>query len=118
MTNREEKNCILSDFLRIISHISDNEYQKRIWILNKGPECQAFDDAVCDFFDLGECIFEDYVGYKITHKQQQILNQFRNEFEKFSDDHDFPEEFIDTPEWAKIMDMAKEVLKAFDYKKN
>jgi hypothetical protein len=28
-----------------------------------------------------------------------------------------PQLFIDTPEWGKIMEMAKEVLKAFNFHK-
>jgi hypothetical protein len=43
--------------------------------------------------------------------------ELRDEFRIFADENDFPEEFIDTPEWAIIMDMAKDVLKAFNYSK-
>ena len=32
--------------------------------------------------------------------------------------NDFPEEFIETLEWERIMHLAKEVLKAFGYQKN
>jgi hypothetical protein len=37
-------------------------------------------------------------------------------FEAFSDGHNWPAEFIDTPEWTKITEKAKEVLKAFHWK--
>ncbi len=41
----------------------------------------------------------------------------RDEFRIFADKNEFPEEFIDTPEWANIVNLAKEVLKAFNYPK-
>jgi hypothetical protein len=117
MTNNEDKNYTLNEFLRHLSHIQDTEYQKRIWIRNEGPECQGFDDAVCDFFDIGDPILDDYQNYGITDKQYKVLKKLHDEFRKFSDDNDFPEEFIDTPEWAKIMELAKDVLRAFNYSK-
>ncbi|MEX0962373.1 MAG: hypothetical protein WDZ28_05925 [Simkaniaceae bacterium] len=46
-----------------------------------------------------------------------MIGKFRKECKVFSDKNDFPEEFIDTPEWERIVHLAKNVLKAFDYKK-
>lgn len=110
---------ILNSFLENLNGISDKLYQKRIWIEAKGPEVHSFDNAVCDFFDLGEYIFDNYEGYNITEKQQKILDKFRKEFESSIDgDRPYlPEEFIDTLEWEQIINLAKDVLKAFDYKK-
>ena|SRR3990167_6944741 len=106
---------ILDSFLENLSGISNKEYQKRIWIEGRGPECDDFTETVCDFFDLGEYIFNNYKDYNITDSQQELLERFRKEFRAFSDKNDFPEEFIDTPEWERIMNLAKEVLKAFNY---
>jgi hypothetical protein len=114
----EEMKSILTEFLRIISHIQDLEYQTRVWIRREGPECQAFDDAVCDFFDIGDSVLDAYKDYGITDSQHDLLMRFRNEYEAFSDENTWPENFIDTPEWAKIMEMAKEILEAFHYQKD
>ena len=116
----EDKKYILNKHLRNISGIGDKEYQKKVWIRGEGPEVDDFDETVCYFFDNGDHILENYQDYKITESQYNILKNFRDEFESFNDgDHRpyLPEEFIDTPEWEKIMNMAKEVLKAFDYQK-
>ena len=116
----EDKKYILNQHLRNISGIGDKEYQKKVWIRGEGPEVDDFDETVCYFFDNGDHILENYQDYKITESQYNILKNFRDEFESFNDgDHRpyLPEEFIDTPEWEKIMNMAKEVLKAFDYQK-
>ena len=109
---------ILEEFLCNLYIISNKSYQKRVWIEAKGPEVHSFDNAVCDFFDLGEYIFDNYKGYQITEQQQKLLDKCRKEFKAFSEKNDFPEEFIETPEWEGIMNLAKEVLKAFNYQKN
>jgi hypothetical protein len=53
----------------------------------------------------------------LTDHQYHILKHFRDQFRIFSDENDWPPDFIDTPEWAKIMELAKDVLKAFNYQK-
>src|ERR1700730_3942979 len=101
---------IMATFLRILDTISNKEYQKRAWIRGEGPD---FDETVCHFFDDGEPIFEDYRAYGISEDQYRLLIKFRDAFEAFSDEYDLPLEFINTPEWEKIMKMAKEMLKEF-----
>ena len=113
----EDKEYTLNEFLRHLSHIQDKEYQKRVWIRNEGPECQAFDDAVCDFFDIGDPILDDYKSFGITEFQYSLLKNFRRQFREFSEVHDFPAEFIDTSEWEEIIFLDKEVLSSFNYRK-
>ena len=116
--SKEQMRHALNEYLRSISSIADLEYQERVWINNQGPECQAYDDAVCDFFDIGDPILDEYQNFGISKSQYQILKQFRDQFEAFADADDrpyLPEEFIDTPEWDEITKMAKEVLQAFHY---
>ena len=107
---------ILNGFIRIFTRIYNKEYQKRVWIEGKGPECDDFDDTVCDFFGISDSIIENYKVFGITDKQRQLLIAFSKKFRIFSDEHDWPQEFIDTPEWTRITEMAKEVLKAFHWK--
>src|SRR5579871_2566870 len=110
--NRKE---VVRGFLQNIYCISNKEYQKRIWIEGAGPECHSFDEAVNDFFGDGDPILENYQDYGLTKVQFELLQKFRDEFNIFQKRNHFPEEFIDSPEWAKIMDSAKEVLKVFNY---
>lgn len=118
MLTEEDRKYILNEHLRNIHHISDKEYQKRVWIQGKGPECDDFDETCCHFFDDGDPILENYKDFGITEAQYKVLRKFRDAFRTFSDENNWPPEFIDTPEWAKIMSLAKEVLKAFNYRKN
>lgn len=112
--NRQQ---ILAFFLRIISHISDIEYQERVWIRGEGPEVDDFDETVCHFFDDGDPILKNYKDYGITDAQYHLLITFRTAFETFIDSPKpyLPEDFINTAEWRKIIEMAKEVLEAFNY---
>lgn len=115
----EDKKYILNEFLRNISHISDKEYQKRVWIQGKGPEVDDFDETCCHFFDDGDPILKKHTEYNIKKNQYHLLMKLRNSFSSFVDGPRpyLPEEFIDTPEWEKIMELAGEVLKAFNYQK-
>lgn len=115
--NNNVKKQILNEFLKNLFIVSDKDYQKRVWIDGRGPEVHSFDEAVCDFFDLGEYIFAHPQSYNLTDEQFSLLTKFRKRFQDFSNDNDFPEEFINTPEWNEITQMAKEVLKAFHYQK-
>ena len=110
-----DRKQVLKNFLENLHRISNKDYQERIWINGLGPDCHDFDEAVCDFFDDGNLILKDYSDFELTPDQYQILKHFRDKFRIFADANDLPEEFIDTPEWAKIMSMAKDVLKVFGY---
>jgi hypothetical protein len=116
LTN-EAKKDILNFVLELVTDISDKEYQKRVWIRGEGPECIDFTETCCHFLHEGDGVLEKNKDFGITDDQYQQLKEFRDSFRAFSDENDFPEEFIDSPEWAKIMDMAKDVLKAFNYQK-
>jgi len=112
--NNMDRKKVMESLVRMIDHISDKEYQRRAWI--KGEEAD-FDEAVCLFFCGSDSILESYKDYGLTESQYHILKKFSDEFRIFSDENDWPPEFIDTPEWERITEMAKETLKAFNYKK-
>ena len=112
---------ILNNFFDTIFEISSLEFQLRIWVQGKGPECSSFEEAICHFFDDGDPILKKYKDYGITKKQYKLLCKLRNLIEAFLDT--VPEivheetEILPNPEWHKIQKMAKEVLEAFNYKK-
>jgi hypothetical protein len=116
MLTNEEKKHILKEHLRIVEHISDKDYQRRIWINGEGPECDDLDETCCHFFDDGESIMENYRDFSITDDQYAILKEFGNRFYNFTRHNGWPPEFINTDEWTEITHMAKDVLRAFDYK--
>ena len=51
----------------------------------------------------------------ITDSQYQIIRKFQDVFGAFWEENGWPPKFIDTPEWNEITEMAKEVLKGFNY---
>jgi hypothetical protein len=116
-----DRKQILETCIRVIDHISDVEYQQRIWIEGKGPEADDYEETVCYFFPEVAPILLDYKAYGLSKVQYQKLKAFNDEFQSFEDGpgtkYYFPKLFIDMPEWKKVMDKAKEVLKAFNYKR-
>lgn len=114
MLKNQDRLEIINSLIKIIYNISDKDYQKKAWLNGEGAD---FDENVCLFFDLGDPVLKNYKDFGITYSQYKILKKFRNEFNVFSDEHDFPEAFIDSLEWGKIMNLGKDVLKAFDYQK-
>jgi len=115
-----DRQQILVSCLEIIAGISDKKYQERVWIQAKGPEVDDFDETTCNFFQDGNGIIQNYKEFELTDQQYHLLVEFRDEFEIFCSGpalkYYLPQEFIDTPEWTRITEMAKEVLIAFDYK--
>ena len=74
-------------------------------------ECQDFDEAVCHFFDLGDPLLDDYKNFGLSDAQYLLLKNFREmNMTFFCDDNDDPRDFINSPEWRKIMSRAQEVL--------
>jgi len=116
MLSKEVAKRMLNNLLEIILDISDKVYQKRAWIRGEPPGTD-FDETCCQFADFGDPILENYKDYGITENQYNILKKFRDKFRTFSDDNHWPQKFIDTPEWAIIMNLAKDVLNTFNYKK-
>ena len=116
MLTNEDRQHILKLFLENIARIGDKEYQKRVWIRGEGPEWDSFDETCCKFFDREEGLIENYKKFNITEEQLDMVKKFGEQLDSFSD-YDYPPgEFINSPEWARIMEMAQEVLKAFSYR--
>ena len=111
----QNKHPTLEVFLEEVSSIADKEYQRRVWIQGKGPECDDFDEAVCRYSNAADSIFEEYKECGVSDAQMDLVKKFHEEFKKFWKENDLPQLFIDIPEWTKITLMAKEVLHAFSY---
>lgn len=112
---KKNRKQIMESLLETIEGISDKNYQTRTWIMGEGPFVDDFDETVCHFFQEGDDIIEEYKEYGLTEHQYQLLKKFRDEFEIFQRKNHYPPEFINSPEWDKIMQSAKEVLHAFNY---
>lgn len=117
--SEEIKKQILDEFLKKVVRIADQNYQERVWVLAEGPECDDFDETACQFFDVGSPILENYKDFGISAAQYELLIKFRDIFTAFSrseSPNDLPGKFIHSPEWMRIVRMAREVLKAFNYR--
>lgn len=115
----ENKKYIINSILENIACIADKEYHVRVWINAIGPECDSFSETVNQFFEACEPTLREYKEFEINEKQYKILKIFYEEFDNFlSLPIAFdPVDFIDTPEWEKIVQRANEVLMAFNFDK-
>ena len=115
----EEKMHILEGFLTNVFCLSSKEYQWRVWIEAKGPECDDYDQTIDFFLEEGEDIIKNYKNFNITDKQYHLAKKLWDEVDTFDASTERPylsQDFIDTPEWTKITEMAKEVLITFNWK--
>lgn len=111
---------ILKSILGFVDRISDEDYQKRVWVRLEGPECDDFDETMTYFFDEIESILKNYKDFGISNEQYQLLVKFHDILDLFSDEMMyFPaEQIILDPRWQEIRELAKEVLQAFNFHKN
>lgn len=116
MLTEDNRKDILNSFLETIKSISDVKHQRRAWIRGEPPGTD-FDETVNNYSLDAEGILKHYKDFEITEIEFQILKKFDEGFRDFYGKNNWPQQFIDTPEWAKIMKLAKEVLKAFNYQK-
>lgn len=70
-----------------MDHLSDKEYQKRVWLRGEGPEVDDFDETVCHFSQEANGIIANYKDFGITEVQYRLLKKFREEFETFSNEN-------------------------------
>lgn len=125
MLTKKAKKQIIMSILDDVYHVSDKEYQEKVWIRGEGTEVNDFGETVCNFFEDTDPLLENYKEFGLTESQYSILKKFRDQFEWFvdefrffSDENYLPDDFIETPEWEKIMQLAKQILKEFNYKKS
>lgn len=113
--NSETRRNVTESLILTIANAADREYQNRVWIRGEGPECGDFSEFINIFFDTGEPVLENHKGYGLSDDQYRLLAGFAKELDAFLDftRGKWPQEFLRTPEWKKVMSMAKEVLQSF-----
>lgn len=115
-----EKKQIIESLIETISHAADKEYQRRVWIEGQGPECEDFDDFADIVIHENGALLKEYKSFGITDKQHNLLMDFQNQLKAFSRGlgRDYlPRDFIATQEWGRIVELAKEILHVFSFKK-
>jgi hypothetical protein len=113
MLTEKNRKKILSCVLETIEGVSSKGYQEMAWIRGEGPWVDAFDETVCNFFQEGDAVIEEKQEFKLTEDQFQKLKDFRNEFAAFCKHNHCIYEFIDSGEWTRIRELAKDVLQEF-----
>lgn len=108
----------LSGLLETIEGVSDKDYQLRVWIRGEGPEVDDFDETANYLLGDGEYILKHPKEFELTDQQYALLKEFFDKFHEFAFSNEIeypPNNFLNNPEWIRIMEMAKGILKAFGY---
>ena len=71
----KDRKYILREFLRGVHHLTDKEYQKRVWIRGEGPECDDLSETACYFFDEVDLILKQPESFRITENQYKELKK-------------------------------------------
>lgn len=111
---------IMETFIETIADVANKEYQDRVWIKGLGPECDDYSEFINYFLDESEAILASYKDFNITDTQYILLKKFEEKIRSFHNNPDrpyLPEIFLNSSEWLQIIDMAREVLVAFNYYK-
>lgn len=119
--SEEDRKSLISVFLRDIEHLSDEEYQQRVWVEGRGPEAQDYGEFYDFFVNEDKAIIDNYKEYGITEEQHQLLIKLYSRLYAVDNALYFKlteAEMIRTPEWKSVTEIAKDVLKAFNYYKN
>lgn len=107
---------VLFDFLKnMLKPLGDPEYQQRVWIEQRGPEVDDYDDATMYFMDKCEEIFGKPNGFEgVDIAIKNYLKILYDRVCKFDKEiaNNIPEgreeEIINHPEWRKIQKIANE----------
>jgi predicted nucleotide-binding protein (sugar kinase/HSP70/actin superfamily) len=110
-----DRKQIMTTFLLAISRLADEDYQKRIWIQELGPECEDYADFINYFLYEGREILKDPLNFNLKSNQLAKLKQLQKEVEEFNKKNSTcPEKFTSCFDWKKIINTAKEFLKSFN----
>jgi hypothetical protein len=116
----EEKIYVLNGYLKTIWSVTNKEYQRRVWIQGDGPEVDDYDETICRIFDDGIPILDKKDAFSLSRYQCKVIKKFHKKIMSFFDkpgiEYYDPKLVIDNTEWTKVMDKAKDVLKAFEFK--
>ena len=104
-----------------VESLANQDYQRRVWIENKDPEVNSFDETIAEYSEFAGVVLTNPILYPLTTVQECVLRSLtailRN-FCKNELDSDYIYEleyFIDSAEWRKIFEQATRVLKVFGY---
>lgn len=110
----------LSDFLRNLRcTLGDREYQQRVWVEEKGKSYFDYDEDFMVFMDRCEEVLEHPENYEgMNDFVHQKLKAYYDKLTYFDEviayelPQDDDEAIVNSPEWHKVCDLAKDTYDA------
>lgn len=108
--------------LYTIDDIRNKDSQERVWIKERRPNDNPFQDLMDSFFSVAKAkmVIDNYKDYEINDDQSVLLKSLYDALYKYKEVHEKEEnlqKILDDPEWQKIQSLAGEIVKAFDFKR-
>jgi len=107
--------------LWMVEFLANQDYQRRVWIEDKDPEVNNFNETIAEYTYSEGIILNNPSLYPLTEVQKCVLGSLTaiiKDFYKNGLDSGYiyePEYFIDSTEWRKVFEQATRVLRVFGY---
>ena len=108
------KHLYIIPLIEVIKDLQDEDYQKRIWVLGEGPECDSFGEAINSFFDYYDSLKDELQSekYGLRKKEIAMIHSLAEKLEQYCEitptSPDVKKVFKD-PKWQEIRNFAKQV---------
>jgi hypothetical protein len=117
------KDVWIQNVIEFLKQIASAEFQEKGWVRNEIHDYCTFVETMCGLFD--DSNFEDFIDNKAanwgyTDEQIKKLDKLRHALNAFDAKHgcyEDPALIVKDPEWLKIREMAKDVLKSLGIEK-
>lgn len=115
-----EEECLIPTFkymMHFLTTIANKEFQERAWIQGLGPLKGNYEKTIKDYNWIIPVLLHNPKEFKMTDSQSKMLHLFHEEFKVYTNQEEINfTKLFPTPEWDRIVQIAKEVVGSFDYK--
>ncbi|MGE3622547.1 MAG: hypothetical protein AB7H77_01555 [Bdellovibrionales bacterium] len=106
------------NILRLVEEFSSEEFQKRVWVTGETLYRSSYAEALCQFFDMkvDQLIDVEWRQVGLSESQRNKLALFRDALNMFNDKlpkNTSSESIINSADWVRIRQLAKESLEEF-----
>jgi|SRR5579872_3420679 len=118
------KELWIENIIEFLKQIASEEFQVKGWVLGEVHDYCTFVETMCGLFDSSN--FEEFIDcraheFGLSDEQIKMLDQIRKALNAYDRKHGCyqdPAIIIKDPEWLKIRQMARDVLRALNVGKH
>jgi len=113
MIGKEDWLNAIEEFLE---ELSDEEFQRRVWVRGEGPEVSSHTEFMCGLFDdysFDSFLDESWSEFGFSQNLHDQLQKIRTQLNQYLEQHPLLEDaaIVDDPSWREISQMGAIALK-------